>query len=208
MDEIWKDVVGFEGRYMVSNFGNVKSLRYRGHNEEKIMRTVRHHSGYSIITLGKKPRKNYSVHILVAEAFVDNPCKKPYINHIDGNKSNNRADNLEWVTAKENTQHAIRTGLRDPYNIPRRYGEDHYASKPVYQFDIYGNFIKKWGGQSEAARAMGCKSCTIWSRVDNPGMTAKGYVWLSSPDKFDEWKTKYNRFVAKRYRESGMEVSP
>lgn len=188
--EVWKDVVGYEGRYVVSNLGNVKSLFYCGHSGEHVLTLTKHHTGYYVVSLGSSPKKQARVHVLVATAFIENPKNKPFVNHIDGNKRNNSVDNLEWVTSKENVQHAIRTGLRDPHNVPRKYGSDHYSSKAVYQFDRQGNLIRKWGGRSEAARALGCRSCSIGNKVDKPGMTTLGFVWLSSPDNFEKWKNK------------------
>lgn len=177
MKEIWKDVAGYEGRYKVSNLGNVLSLKYRGGFKEHLLSPVVHHSGYRFIHLGQDKIK--FVHVMVAEAFLENPEGKPFVNHMDGDKGNNRLDNLEWVTALENTRHAIKTGLRNPQNIPRRYGKDHYASKAVLQYDLNGNFVREWGGQSEAARFFGCRSGEISICVDKPERSARGFVWRS-----------------------------
>ena len=178
MEEIWKDVVGYEGRYKVSNLGNILSMKYRGHDVVHLMRPTTHYNGYKMVSLGRAKKIRF-VHVLVAEAFVDNPNGKPFVNHIDGNKTNNRVDNLEWVTCLENIQHAIKTGLRDPRNVPRRYGADNHASKPVLQYDAQGNFVKKWGGQSEAARFMGCRSCEINAALDRSTRTCCGFMWIS-----------------------------
>lgn len=164
MEEIWKDIAGYEGRYMVSNFGRVKSMRCLAHDGEKIMKTVRHHTGYMIVSLGRKPRKVFLVHVLVANAFIENKEKKPYVNHIDGNKANNKASNLEWVTAKENTSHAIKTGLRD-------------SNKPVYQYDLRGNLVKKWDSQSAAARFYNKRPGNINNCVRGRNKTYLGYIW-------------------------------
>ena len=164
MGEIWKDIAGYEGRYMVSNFGRVKSMRYLAHDGEKIMKSVRHHTGYMIVSLGRKPRKNFLVHVLVANAFIENKDNKPYVNHIDGNKANNKTENLEWVMAKENTSHAIKTGLRG-------------SNKPVYQYDLQGNFIKKWDSQSDAARFYNKRPGNINNCVRGRNKTYLGYVW-------------------------------
>jgi hypothetical protein len=177
MKEIWKDVVGFEGRYQVSNKGNVKSLHFLGHNKERLMKLSEHHTGYLIVQLGKRPAKNYLVHQLVASAFIIPVEGKKFVNHIDGNKHNNCVENLEWVTAQENITHAIETGLRDPHNVPKRYGKAHYSSKPVLQYDLNGKFIKKWDCQSDVARAFNIKS--IGFCIDKPTMTCKGYMWRS-----------------------------
>lgn len=175
--ELWKDVVGFEGRYQVSNKGNVKSLRFLGHNAEKLMKLSEHHSGYFTVQLGKHPAKTYLVHQLVAKAFIPPIEGKKLVNHIDGNKHNNCVENLEWVTVQENNTHAIETGLRNPHSTPKKFGKDHYSSKPVLQYDLNGKFIKKWDCQSDVARAYNIKS--IGFCIDKPTMTCKGYMWRS-----------------------------
>ena len=107
--EIWKDIEGCVG-YQVSNFGRVKSLKRGG---ERIMSLTPNHSGYLQVGLSCNNKvKKCRVHRLVAQAFIPNSLNKPQINHIDGDKLNNRADNLEWATASENIRHALATGLK------------------------------------------------------------------------------------------------
>ena len=177
MKEIWKDIAGFEGRYQVSNKGNVKSLRYRGHNGESLLKLSKHHTGYLIVILGKEPAKVCLVHQLVAKAFIPLVEGKNFVNHIDGDKHNNCVSNLEWVTTQENITHAIKTGLRNPHNTPKKYGKYNQCSKPVLQYDLNGNFIKKWDCQSDVARAFNIKS--IGFCIDKPTMACKGYMWRS-----------------------------
>ena len=108
--EVWSSVDGYEGLYSVSSLGRVKS-HYFG--KERILRprVVR---GYCTVALFKDgKRKNYFIHRLVAYAFISNPNNKTQINHIDGNKVNNRCDNLEWCTASENQKHAFSHGLNN-----------------------------------------------------------------------------------------------
>ena len=116
MCEVWKDVVGFEGLYQVSNFGRVKSLAKKAgksSRDERIKTPIICCSGYAKVnTCKNNDQKQISIHRLVAEAFIPNPENKPCVNHIDGNKLNNHVDNLEWCTQKENVQHAIEHGLR------------------------------------------------------------------------------------------------
>lgn len=118
--EIWKDIPGYEGRYQISNKGQVKSLpRYVSNHtgkllvKEKILAQRPDFKGYMRIDLkdncGKK--HYFGIHRLVATAFIPNPENKPQINHIDGNKANNNIDNLEWCTNSENQKHAYRMGL-------------------------------------------------------------------------------------------------
>ena len=107
MKEIWKDVVGYEGYYQVSNFGNVKSIK-RTTSQGKVLKPFVNELGYKFVALcvnGKK--KDCRVHRLVAQAFIYNPKNKEQINHLDYNPSNNRVDNLEWTTPKENTVYSI-----------------------------------------------------------------------------------------------------
>jgi NUMOD4 motif/HNH endonuclease len=130
MEEIWKDIVGYEGLYQVSNHGRVRSLDreiawkgtwrfYKG----KVMKQRKDKDGYLTIQLYKNGnRKDYFVHRLVALAFIPNVDSKKQVNHLDGRNDNNHVSNLEW--ASENNQHCYDTGLRDSLN-----GERHINAK-------------------------------------------------------------------------------
>lgn len=117
---VWRPVANFEGRYEVSNEGKVRSvdiyLNGRGGKKRlckgKIKPLHRNNRGYVVVNLCKDGKtSSLLVHRLVAEAFVPNTRNKPQVNHIDGNITNNRADNLEWVTDNENKAHSsITTG--------------------------------------------------------------------------------------------------
>jgi hypothetical protein len=114
--EIWKDIAGFEGIYLVSNMGRVKRIMHRKNPTNTIMNTTLNGGGYHHLMLtvnGKGYGKILS--ILVATAFIPNPENKPQVNHLKG-KDDNRAESLEWNTAKENINHAWRTGLSKPAN--------------------------------------------------------------------------------------------
>lgn len=119
--EIWKDVKGYEGIYQVSNLGNIKRLErisnFKSVNQHKEYKTTRkikerlkkqtiNQCGYYQTTLYKDSnRKNVLVHRLVAQAFIPNPENKPTVNHIDGNRTNNNINNLEWATYPEQQLH-------------------------------------------------------------------------------------------------------
>lgn len=109
MTEEWRPVVGYEGLYEVSNLGRVRSLpRWRSHQQKLVLRCSSNNSGYQQVHLSThNKQKSMTVHRLVAQAFIPNPENKPEINHIDGDKTNNKIDNLEWVNRKENVHHAI-----------------------------------------------------------------------------------------------------
>lgn len=104
MDEVWKDIKAYEGLYQVSNLGRVRCLKGKS---ERILKQRKDRNGYIKIHLSKHGKRKYTtLHRLIAQAFIPNPENKPQVNHIDGTKHNNCLDNLEWVTQKENMQHA------------------------------------------------------------------------------------------------------
>ena len=113
MSEIWKDVKNYEDLYQVSNLGQVKSKK-----SGRILKTPPIKTGYLRLNLLKngKPKQAY-VHRIVAEVFIPQKIGKSEINHIDGDKTNNRIENLEWVTHKENILHSHRIGLNKPNQV-------------------------------------------------------------------------------------------
>jgi hypothetical protein len=116
--EIWKDVVGYEGKYKVSSLGRIKSSPKPKRTTEKILKPLPNKVGYLMVDLGDGVKiKRFLTHRLVAEAFIPNPCNKEQVNHIDGVKGNNVLSNLEWVTRSENQKHSIRTGLKTAKGI-------------------------------------------------------------------------------------------
>jgi hypothetical protein len=129
--EIWKDIIGYERLYQVSNMGNVKTLaRLHGQGnpymkKERLLKPPTNSTGYKQVTLYKdKKGVIHSVHKLVATAFLEREPHHQVVNHKDGIKANNTVENLEWCTYGQNQAHAIRTGL-----IRIHRGENHYASK-------------------------------------------------------------------------------
>lgn len=109
-DEIWADITGYEGEYQISTYGRIKSFK---NGREIIMRPLPTRNGYLNILLCKDGRhKNFSVHVLVARAFIPNPDNKQEVNHIDGEKFNCHVSNLEWSNRSENNKHAFRIGLK------------------------------------------------------------------------------------------------
>lgn len=112
MQEIWKPVKDFEGLYEVSNMGNVRSFKK---DKVKTLKLIKRETGYMFVNLYKNKKLYHkSVHRLVANAFISKPENKSQVNHINGKKYDNRVENLEWCTAKENSQHAWNTGLHKP----------------------------------------------------------------------------------------------
>lgn len=158
--EIWKKNPGTFDTYMISNMGRIKNLK------GKILLPHKRTDGYYSINLQKKKiRKTQSVHRIIAECFIPNPKKLPFVNHINGIKDNNRVSNLEWVTESGNAQHAHKTGL---INI---------KSKKVNQYDLDGNFIKKWNSVREAAEYYKCRTESIRTVCVKQNITGIGFKW-------------------------------
>lgn len=169
--EEFKVIKGFE-RYSVSNEGNVIN-NITGHSISQ----RRASNGYMRVNLRKgnckyeKP-KTASVHRLVAEAFLMPVEGKNYVNHKDGDKTNNKVENLEWCTARENTIHSFITGLQIN---PK--GKNNPLSKIVYQFTLDNKLINKFYGTKEAERCTGVRSGDISACCNGKQKTAKGYKW-------------------------------
>ena len=175
MNEIWKDIEGYEGLYQISNFGRVKSLdryvksrwgNYRLLNG-KLIKGYKNKNGYCLITLwNKQISKTYLLHRLVAETFLSNPDNLPQINHKDENKSNNQVENLEWCTAKYNSNYGTHV---ERSTAPKR--------KTVYQYSIDGQFIREWSSSMEIQRQLSFSQAHITDCCNGKRKTAYGYKW-------------------------------
>ena len=168
MIEVWKDIKNYKNTYQVSNLGNIKSLnRLHGTSgkiikKEKILKPTKNKNGYYSVKLRGKP---FKVHRLVLETFNSIDDNKLEINHIDSNKANNKLENLEWVTHKQNMEHAsINKLFKD-----RRKG--------VLQYDIFGNFIKEWSSIKEAGETLHISCGNISNCCRGKYKQTKNYIW-------------------------------
>lgn len=164
----WRDVKGYEGKYQVSNIGLIRK------SNGIIIGQYFHQHGYLIARLSQ-PRKAVRVHRIVAEAFIDNPEQKPFINHIDCVRSNNVVWNLEWCTQKENLDHARALGrLRSDYLVGKRSNRakltDEQAFSIIAEYRVGGT---SWG---KLAKKYGISKRSVGSII-----SGRSYVPLPNP---------------------------
>lgn len=170
MKEVWKDVVGYENKYKVSNLGRVYSIERNGTKGHFCKEKISY--GYSKVCLVKKSKiKLCALHRLVAIAFIPNPNNYPQVNHIDGNKQNNNVDNLEWVTAKQNMEHAYKTGLKKAWS---------YRIAQIKDDKI----IKMWENAVVASKETGIYIRSIYRSANfyHKNRKAGGFKWTYEKD--------------------------
>lgn len=181
MTEIWKDIKDFEGLYQISNLGKVKSLpRYvkniHGQRivKEKILKNQINKKGYYSVVL-RKNNKSYTkeIHRLIGIAFIENKNNYSCINHIDGNKLNNKLDNLEWCSYKHNINEAYRLGLNRYTNLINFKN----LPKKVLQFDKNNNFINEFESIRKASKITNVCYNSIWLNCCGKQRYAGGYTW-------------------------------
>ena len=163
-NEVWKDILGYEGQYQVSNLGRVKSLKL---GNDKIMSLRRDKDGYLLVNLWKNhERKTFKVHRLVSQTFITNPQNLPQVNHKDEDKTNNCVENLEWCSAKYNNNYGT--------HIQRSAEKQ---SKPVLQYEKSGKFVREWKSGHDIERNLGYSQRNISSCCLGKYKSAYGYVW-------------------------------
>jgi len=171
MAEIWKSIPGYEGYYEASPSGLIRSISRQYVNnrgatrmvEGRVLSPTTSRSGYQLVALYKnKKRKDLLVHRLVAETFLNNPTNKKEVNHIDGDKKNNKIGNLEWCTQSENLKHRYRVLGCAPC--------DGGQSKPVRCIETG----EVYASGRAAARAIGCSQSHISASARNPRRGYRG----------------------------------
>jgi hypothetical protein len=191
-DEIWKDfpIKPFNLKYEVSNYGRILSkektinilhpktkLPWSKKHKKKLRKTRKNLWGYFQIALKigtTEKNATFQVHRIVALAFLPNDENKPMVNHIDGIKHNNHVSNLEWVTAKENTNHSMKNG----FNKLQEHNSRMVTKRGVYQLDkTTEQIIREFDSIIEASKFINAKSNGIIISCKNPSKSCKGYKW-------------------------------
>lgn len=160
INEIWKDIEGYESVYQVSNLGRVKSLQFK---KEKILKKRVHPNGYELVNL---KNKTFRVHTLVAKTFILNPNNYKEINHKDENKQNNCVDNLEWCTRKYNCNYG---------NLPKIVSKR--FSKKIILIDNDDKNRIYFESSIEAEKLLGIDHSSIIKCCKGKTKTAGGYKW-------------------------------
>jgi hypothetical protein len=161
INETWKPIIGYESRYIISNKGEVKSLK-----RNKLLKKELRRNYWSVQLYNGSKFKHFSIHRLVGIHFIENPNNLPFINHIDENKLNNNANNLEWCTASYN----INYGTSIQRAIEKK-------SIPVMQLDKNENLINIFSSISEAESKTKIYNPNIVKCCKGERKTAGGYIW-------------------------------
>lgn len=187
MQEVWKPVVGWENLYEVSNMGNVRTLHYK---RPYMMHPAMDKKGYmrvSLVLPNSKKYQRFGVHRLVAQAFIPNPYKLPQVNHKDEDKANNCVSNLEWCTARYNSNYGSRNQRASESRRGIQLSASHIENlrksctksmgKCVLQLSKSGELINRFNSISEASRQVGIKISSISHVCNGISKSAGGYLW-------------------------------
>ena len=167
MKEIWKDIKGYEGLYQVNNYGKIKSLyNYRG--KGNILKSRIKKDYYTIGLRKNNKRKWYSIHRLVAQAFIPNPNNLPVVNHKDENKLNNNVDNLEWCTVAYNNNYGIRQ---------EKVKNTNKLKKEVCKLNKNGEILDVYKSIREASEFNNINISCISKCINKKRSFAGGYIW-------------------------------
>lgn len=177
-EEIWKEVSGYEGLYWISNMGQVKSSdgtilkQYKNYFPENHPENKKYRPFVGLFKNGKK--KDIKVSRLVAKAFVPNPKNKPQVRHRDLDPTNNRWDNLMWVTQKEGQRHSSKSGAWSVVPSEKKFLT---IKKKIKQYDLDSNEIASFVGVAKASRDTGIDRTNINHCLQGRQKSAGGYIW-------------------------------
>ena len=156
--EIWKDIRGFNGKYSLSNLGSVKN-----NITDKNLKPMKNHNGYLVVHLWNRKKMSFRIHRIVAEMFIPNSENKKTVNHINGIKTDNRVENLEWSTSSENIKHAFDCGLNKG-NCGEKHGSSKLKESDILSIRNYFNNGKKQSDIAKMYKISASQVCAIISR--------------------------------------------
>ena len=174
MEEIWKDIKGYEGLYQISSFGRVKKTR----NKEKIMKGRIRGKGYLAVTLLDKhgEQKDFYIHRLVAEAFIPNLDNLPQVNHKSEIKTDNNVENLEWCDNLYNVNYGTRTKRSAESNMGHSRKGSGKRTK-IYQYSMDGRLVKVWNSLLEIYDELGIFRSCIYKCCHGVYNQSHGFIW-------------------------------
>jgi hypothetical protein len=173
----WIDIKGYEGLYKINRQGQIKRLKGYQASEERILTPIDNGRGYLGVGLCKNgKKKRFYIHRLMAETFILNPEKKEQVNHLNGVKSDNRLENLEWATRSENQRHMYEVLGYKGANTGR-FGALCAKSKAVVQMDLNGVILNTFTAVMEAQRCTGISESNIRSCIYKKHKHAGGFKW-------------------------------
>lgn len=185
--EIWKPINGYDNDYEVSNYGNIRSLRYanNGTNKKgsgvKNLKPILNSLGYYVVNLYNNGKvKQYFVHRLVAETFIPNTNNYPVIDHKNTITTDNRVENLRWCTVKDNVNNPISSKRRISKVrelLKGKTGVESLTHKPVVQYTLDGVFVKRWGCMMDACRYYKIDSGSLTRACQGEYKKVKGFAW-------------------------------
>jgi hypothetical protein len=190
-EEVWKDIPGFEGIYQCSNIGNVKSLdrliiysdnRKRLHFGKTLNKHLKIQGYYDVCLIINGYKKYVDIHKLVAICFIPNPENKPCIDHINTIRTDNRVENLRWVTHKENSNNELSKINYRNSKIGFKHTEEtklkmsKYKIKTVLQYDLNNTLINKFESATLASKYYNVNKCNITSSC-RKNKKYLNYIW-------------------------------
>lgn len=191
MEEIWKDIIGWEGIYKISNLGRILCCSRKLKNNHVVGSKIKvlklSNNGYyktSFYDAYTGRVKNVTLHRLLAETFIPNPENKPCIDHINGDSTDNRLSNLRWCTHKENSNNPIcvqrkriecKIAQNNPKTLIKKINSSH--KKKILKYSLNGEYMEEYSSLHEAAKIHNVSFCNLSACCHNKRNNCGGFIW-------------------------------